>query len=779
MSPHNKPAENFDFYVPLLSLPGIFKTTLETIPAQVPYLSATSEKVEYWRGRLPESGLKVGIVWAGKSMHHGVRKRSCSLKNFAWLADIPGVRLIGLQKGAAASQIKRMPTGTNITNLGGYFRNFTDTAGVIENLDLVITVDTSVAHLAGAMGKPVWTLLSFSPDWRWLLDREDSPWYPTMRLFRQPEPGDWDAVFQSVAENLQILAQKRHPLEDRYGTGNKYNITQRSSSDIEAELKQAIQFHQSGQLDKAQKIYEQIIEIDPAHSDALHLLGFIAHQMGRNNQAEDLITKAIRILPGYPFYYNSLGLVFKEKGKLKEAMTCYSKALELKPDLTEAHNNMGIALQYQGKLDEALACFKRALTSNPNAAEAYNNMANILRDQGKLDEAITSYQKALELRPDYPEAYNNLGVSFQSQNRFTEAVSNYQKAIALRPGYTEAYINTGIAYQANGWLDEAISCYQKAIELEPDNADSHFHRAFVLLLNGNFQDGWKEYEWRLLKDEWKNTHIYDSNIPLWDGSSFKSKTLFVHSEQGLGDTLQFVRYLPLIKSLGGEVIFETAESLVSLFQNLPGIDKLVPLSSERPASDYDYYTPLLSVPGLLATSWDTIPAEVPYICSDPKKSAYWAGRLPKEGFKVGLVWAGKPAADDNRPCKLKHFFPLSRIPGVHLLGLQKGEAAGQTRELPDGMIINNLGEEFLDFADTAGTIANLDLIISIDTSVAHLAGAMGKKVWTLVPFAPDWRWLLGREDSPWYPTMRLFRQPKPGNWAAVLERVAEKLQGLA
>lgn len=774
MSPHGKPVEDFDFYVPLLSLPRIFRTTLSTIPSQVPCLSATAEKAAYWQGLLPDSGFKVGIVWAGKSMHHGVQKRSCSLEDFALLAKIPDVRLIGLQKGEAVLRAGHSSDGMDVIQLGEYFQDLADTAGVIENLDLLITVDTSVAHLAGAMGKPVWTLLSFSPDWRWLLNRDDSPWYPTMRLFRQPEPGNWRAVFRSVAENLMRLVQKREISRDRNVRGKGETRLRSPLFSIEIELNKAVSYHQSGQLHKAQEIYKKILQHVPNHSDSLHLLGLIAHQTGENDRAADLITKAIRILPDDPNYHNSLGLVFKARGDLDEAIVCYSRALELKPDLTEAHNNLGVSLQSQGKADEAIACFRKALVFSPHAPEPYNNMGNALKEQGKYDKAISSYHKALKLKPDYPEAYNNIGAAYQNLNRFKEAISNYQKAIGLRPDYTEAHINMGISYQYCGRLESAISCYQKAIELDPDNADAHFHHSYALLLSGKLQEGWKEYEWRFMRDEWRSVHTYHYNSPRWDGSSFQGKTLFVHAEQGLGDTLQFIRYLPMVKNLGGKVVLETVKPMLNLFRDFPGVDELVPLSSKQPLfSEYELYIPLMSVPGLFRTTLDTIPAEVPYIYAEPQKVEYWRSRLTGTGFNIGIVWAGNPAnADDhNRSCNLTSFFPLAQIPNVKLYGLQKGQAAPQP--------ITNLGEELEDFQDTAGVIENLDLVISVDTAVAHLAGAMGKPVWTLLSFAPDWRWLLDREDTPWYPTMRLFRQTEPGNWDSVIQRATTELRALA
>ncbi len=771
----------FDYYLPLLSIPGLFETTEQTIPEKVPYIHANSAEIDYWHERLSGPGFKVGLVWAGKPASND--NRPCELRYFSPLAEISGIELYGLQKGEAAAQVQGLPDGMHVSNLGEELHDFADTAGVIENLDLIISIDTSVTHLAGAMGKTVWTLLPFAPDWRWLLNRDDSTWYPTMSLFRQAKHGDWETLLHNVAENLRILVQEQQHSRHTSDTGNKGKSNQdifpdhppATSFDIGGKLNEAVQLHRSGQLQKAWDIYEKILEIDPENSDALHLLGLLNHYTGNNNSAYKLITKAIQNDPEYPFFHNSLGLVLKEMGRLDEALSYYKKALELKPDYTEVYNNMGIVFQESGRLDEAVSCYKKALVIDPHTPEVHNNLGNSLKSMERLDEAISCYAKALELKPDYVDAINNLGAAYENLNKFEQSISCYEKALQISPDYTEAHVNMGITFQHMGELDKANSCYQKALAQDPQNADAHFHYSFSLLLGGELKHGWKEYEWRLFRKEWKRTHTYDPNIPKWDGESFKGKTLFIHAEQGLGDTLQFVRYLPLAKDLGGKVIFETSEPLAGLFQDFPGIDKLVIFSSEK-THDYDLYTPLLSIPGLLETSIDTIPADVPYIHAAPSKVEYWGKRLPEGSFKIGLVWAGKPATNDNRPCELKLFSPLAEIPGISLIGLQKGEAGAQVQGLPDGMRVNNLGEELRNLSDTAAVIENLDLIISIDTSVAHLAGAMGKQVWTLLPFAPDWRWLLDRADNPWYPTMRLFRQKKPGNWDGVLERVVQELE---
>jgi len=873
-----EPTLEFDLYVPLLSLPGIFGTALETIPAEVPYLYADSGKVGYWRGRLSGSSFKVGIVWAGRPGHKNDRNRSCALELFSPLVGIPGVELYGLQKGEAATQVESLLKEIIVINLGEEFEDFTDTAGAIENLDLVISVDTSVAHLAGAMGKPVWVLLPFAPDWRWLLDREDSPWYSTMRLFRQPKRGDWDDVFRRVAEELRGLAGKS--LSETGSIGSRRLVLVA----IPEALGIAMGHHRAGRLQQAEASCRQILQTDPNHADALHILGLIAHKTGRLHMAVDLIGKAIANNPRIPDFHNNIGLVFVALGEPEEAIRAYRQALLLKPDYAVACLNLGIALQVQGQLDTAIEEFEQALRLKPDFAEAYynlgnaligrghldastekfkkalrlkpdyaeahfslgnvlqgqgdfdaaikefnqalrfksdfaeayynlgnalkrrgdldaaienfnqalrfkpdfaeayNNLGNVLKDQGHIDAAIEKLNQALRFKPDHAEANFNLGTVLLGQGELDAAIEKLNQALRFKPDYADAYLNLGVALQKRGHVDAAIEKLNQAVRLKPDYAEAHLNRSMGLLLSGNFTEGWKGYESRFQHKDWKITFPQRDEMPRWDGSLFHDKRLFVHGEQGFGDTLQFVRYLPMVKARGGTVIFGTKEPLFGMLRGFPGIDELVEQSFDgKPTVEFDLYVPLLSLPGIFGTTLETIPAEVPYLYVDSGKVAYWRGRLSGASFKVGIVWSGRPGHknDKNRSCALELFSPLAGIPGVELYGLQKGEAATHVESLSKEIIVTNLVEEFEDFTDTAGVIENLDLVISVDTSVAHLAGAMGKPVWVLLPFAPDWRWLLDREDSPWYPTMRLFRQPKQGDWDDVFRRVADDLCSLA
>lgn len=513
---------------------------------------------------------------------------------------------------------------------------------------------------------------------------------------------------------------------------------------IAENLKTARFFHQKGKLQQAEMQFQKVLKIKPNQAEALHALGLIAYQLNNFKVSIDFITKAIKNKPHIPQFYYNYGLVFIAQNRLAEAVRALEKAIEIKSDYADAYFNLALIFKEQSLLDKSIEYFKQAVHLNPDNADAYYNLGNIYKILDRNEAAAENYRQAVEKNPNFAMAYNNLGLVLKEQ----------------------------------GLISEAVSHYREAIRLNTDFAEAHWNLSLALLLSEDFQEGWKEHEWRFRRETKRAmTYPYDFGIPHWDGSPFDGKRLFVHSEQGLGDTLQFIRYLPLVKRLGGTVIFETFRPLLGLLNGFPGIDELVEISPNRNhAEKCDYYVPLMSLPLLFNTEAQTIPADVPYIRADSVKIESWRNLLPKNGFKVGIVWAGKIRDNDNRPCSLKHFLSICGIPGVQLIGLQKGESVSQLQELPEGMTIINLGEKFKDFSDTAGAIENLDLVVSIDTSVAHLAGAMGKHTWVLLPFAPDWRWRLSGKYSRWYPTMRLFRQPSSGDWSTVFSQVAEELR---
>ncbi|MDR4499738.1 MAG: tetratricopeptide repeat protein [Candidatus Scalindua sp.] len=538
----------------------------------------------------------------------------------------------------------------------------------------------------------------------------------------------------------------------------------------------ALKSHQNGDLAAAERSYRTILETEPVHADVIFLLGTLQLQVGNLETAASLLMKTILLKPDYIEAYNTLGGVLQKQGKFNEAVEIYRNGLTLKPDHAETYNNLGTVLKKQNRFDEAVANYKCAITIRPHYAEAYYNLANLYKEQGRLDDALENYGKAIDFNPVYIEALNNLGVTLKEHGRLDEALAIHKRAIKLRPDYAEAHNNNGIVFQELGMVYEALKSFDKAIVLKPDYAEAHFNRSMALLLAGQFDEAWPEYEWRLNTKTYRLRTFKQSK---WDGSPLDGRSILVHSEQGLGDTIQFVRYLPMIQSQGGRVVFECYPSLYRLLRECAGIKTIVErVPSGGLHETFDVHVPLMSLPGIFGTRLDTIPSLVPYITAEPVLVTEWQNRLDNNDFfKVGLVWAGNPhnIRDSGRSCLLSNFACLAEIPGVTFYALQKGTASLETLNPPEGMTIVNLDRELKDFADTAAVIASLDLVISVDTAVIHLAGAIGKTVWALLPFAPDWRWLLEREDSPWYPSMRLFRQTYPGDWEGVMQRVRQVL----
>ncbi len=540
----------------------------------------------------------------------------------------------------------------------------------------------------------------------------------------------------------------------------------------------ALQYHQSGNLQQAGAIYRQILQADPNHAEALHLLGVVAGQERRPDLAIQYISQAIRLRPTDPDLHNNLGRALNDQGQLAEAAAHYQEALRLKPDFAEAHNNLGTVLQGQGRLAEAAAQYQEALRLKPDYAKAHYNLGSALQDQGQLAEAVAQYKEALRLKPDYAEAHNNLGIALQDQGQLAEAVAQYQEALRLKPDYAEAHLNLGNALKDQGQLTEAVAQYQEALRLKPDYAEAHWNRAMAWLLAGDFERGWPEFQWR-----WQCKDLISSkrsfSQPLWDGSSLAGRTILLHAEQGLGDTIQFIRYAPLVKRRGGTVVLECQPALLPLLQSCAGVDRLLAQGSSLPP--FDVHAPLLSLPGILETTLSTIPAEAPYLFADANLDEHWRQELSHlQGFKIGIAWQGNPIhkKDKQRSIPLSVFEPLARLEGVRLFSLQKGTGSEELAQNAGRIPITDLGSRLETFMDTAAVLKNLDLVVACDTAVVHLAGALGIPVWVALPFAPDCRWLLDRDDSPWYPSIRLFRQKRWGNWDEVFQRIVQALKKL-
>jgi len=441
---------------------------------------------------------------------------------------------------------------------------------------------------------------------------------------------------------------------------------------------------------------------------------------------------------------------------------------------------LGNVRKEQGLLEDAIQCYQAGVTLCPGSAELWFALGTTLLEVARLPEAVAALQQAITLQPDSAGIYMNLGNALLKLQRLSEAVPVLQQAIALKPDYIDAYINLGFALQFQGEIKEAIAVYNHAVTLNPTNPEVYNNRAQAILLSGNLTRGFAEYEYRTKLKRCRHSYEWFTNKPRWQGENFTGKRLLVYDEQGCGDVIQFSRYLPLVKVRGGFVQFSTKKPLLRLFTNFLGVDELVEHTAATIVrTQFDLAVPLLSLPHIFGTTLRTIPAGVPYLTVDAHSIAAWQRKMncPRTNLRIGLVWGSNPAYSfaQIRDCGLKAMSPLASIPGVTFYSLQKGEASQQTNTPPPGMRLINLTNDIEDFADTAALIMNLDLVVSVDTAVAHMAGALGKPVWTLLPAACEWRWLLARNDTPWYPTMRLFRQSTPGDWGSVMAAVAREL----
>jgi len=554
-------------------------------------------------------------------------------------------------------------------------------------------------------------------------------------------------------------------------------------------LNLAAALERCGQTDAAIETYQRAAQLSPntlrTHQELVRL--FVAE--GRPENAAEHLAHVARLQPSDPKARFELADALARLGRASEAIAAYRETLSIKPDSAEACVNLANLLSATGRVDEAVELLRRAIAIRPTFAEAYLNLGCALTRQTKYAEAAAALAEAARLKPELTEVHNNQGVLMNAQGRYAEAAECYQRALELRPDNVDAIYNLGIAMLKQKLVASALDQFEQALELAPDYAEAHHNRSAALLLSENFEEGFIEYEWRFKSRDFVR---FQMHWPEWEGQSLAGRTIVLAAEQGLGDTIQFVRYAALVKEQGARVIVACPAALHPLLARTPGVDQWV--TNDDATVEADYGVPLLSLPYRLGTTHDTIPAEVPYVFAEHAREESWrqrlaahggakAGKAPKggESLKIGIVWQGNRhcPGDEQRSISLAHFAPVASVPGVQLFSLQKGPGAEQLTEYGQAWNIVDFGDE-LDtaggaFMDTAAIVRNLDLVITSDTAAAHLAGALGVETWVALCAVPDWRWMLERDDSPWYPTMRLFRQEEWGDWSGVFERMAEQL----
>ncbi|WP_158900643.1 tetratricopeptide repeat protein [Burkholderia sp. L27(2015)] len=632
-----------------------------------------------------------------------------------------------------------------------------------------------------------------------------------------------------------------------------------------AQLQQALALHQQGRLSEAEAGYQIVLQQQPEHFDALHLLGVIALQNGQTLRAIDLITQALAHERSNAYAYSNLASAYQKLGRYPEAIVRFERALALRPDFVEALSNLGNTLRDAGRREEALASYNRALALKPDRPDVLANRGNVLRelrrfdealddfdrglaldarsavllfnranvlfDLGRLDGALVDYDAALAIAPDYCQAIShrsstlralrrydealaainqalllqpdsaeiltNRGDTLGELARYAQALSDYDRALALKPAYPEAWCNRGNVLRALRRYDEALASYIAALDIDPEHAVAHMNEGLCRLLVGDMAVGWEKYEWRFkTPDMLPHVRRFEQSLgqptrqpptqlqskPLWHGQlPLSGKRILLYAEQGFGDTIQFCRYAQLVAERGAHVILEVQPALKSLILQSTDIADIAQVFAQGEAlPEFDYQCPLLSLPLACATTLENIPAPASYLHAEDARIRRWETRLGKKPAhaRVGLAWSGNPehSNDRNRSLPLTALASLLDIPMqyVSVQKLLRDEATQAPWLAQHG--VAHFGDRLQNFADTAALLSCMDLVITVDTAVAHLAGALGRPVWVLLPYGPDWRWLTERDDSPWYPSMRLFRQTALGDWDGVIERVRQHLQ---
>jgi tetratricopeptide (TPR) repeat protein len=568
-------------------------------------------------------------------------------------------------------------------------------------------------------------------------------------------------------------------------------------------------FRLMGRFKDAAAAFQIAIQQHPNNAEALSNLGLVLNTVGKYSEAKPLLEKAVALKPELANARANYGIALDNTDHLDDAIEQWEIALRLDPNHAVALNNLGVGLQRRKRFERSIATLKKLVEKYPNFAEGHANLGAALAEAGKYEEGIAEGKKAVELEPNRAEAHNSLGVIYMRAKRYEEALVETKRAAEIHPKYVQALGNTGGIYQEMGHYDDAIEWFERAaaispahtdtanalygsyykirkpemslaiteraLQHNPNNAELHGNRSLALLALGRYTEGFEEYEWR-----WRcgsfTSPPRDFDRPMWEGPDPAGRTILIHAEQGFGDIIQFARYIPMLIALGAKVMVEVPVSVKSLIESIPGVTRVIPKGLKLP--DFDMHVPLLSLPRAFKTTLETVPASVPYLRSDESRLEKWRPILQAEKarLKIGLVWGGNLKPDPKRSIPIEQLAPFADIKDAAWFSLQTGDPRNELKDAPAEMNLIDLGKDLKDFSDTAAIMSILDLVVTIDTASAHLGGAVGAKTWTMLHYAPDWRWGMDGETSPWYPTMRLFRQSAPDDWGPVVEKISRELQ---
>ena len=785
--------EPVDVQIPIGSLPRYLRKSWDSFPRRRQYLIPHAGQREKWRKRFEElgPGLKIGISWRAGGKAKEQLRRTTLLEHWEPLLKVSDVHWINLQYGDCRDDLKsaREQFGVEIHDWDDAdpLSDLDEFAAQIAALDMVISVGNTTIHMAGALGVETWTVLPFIPGWRYMLREPEMPWYTSVKLFRQPKPGDWKGVVRKIGELLQQrirsdwrpllppdTSHEDGPVLDAGARADTSHAAARTSHFVDGPtsigkaadhspkhaaskrddelLYVAVKHHRGGDLVRAEKIYRNILEAHPRHAHALHLLGALRHHTGGVDEGVDLMRQAVAEDDSQATFHYNLANALRDQGRRDEAIDHYRRTIEIDRNLAEAHLNLGVLFKDQRKLDEAMACCEGALKARPDYAEAHNNMGSVLADRGRLDQAVACYRRAVQIRPDYADAHLHLGSAFRQLGR----------------------------------VGDALACYDHVLELRADDTEAHIQRAMLRLLKGKFAQGWAEWEYRWQSEQ--ATPRPRLSIPVWKGTPLCDKSLLIYGEQGVGDEIMFASCLPDVVDEAAHCIVQCDSRLEPLFRrSFPSATVVARhgiMDDDQLAKSgkVDLQMAAGSLPRYLRPDVSSFPRQKAYLVPDAEKRKRWRAQLDRlpPGLRVGISWRGGTEHDGVlRTVSLAQWEPLWSISGAQFVNLQYGDCGEELSSVQNGfgVTIHDFDEldTSNDFDSLAALVAELDLVISIANTTVHLAGAVGADVWTLVSFAPSWRWTNGHTDNLWYPSMKLFRQNSPEGWDDVLAELAREL----
>lgn len=768
-----KNTPRMDAWCFVMSLPHLFADQCDLFEVKTPYLTPYNHYVQKWAAKVNSEKLRVGLVWAGRPTHGNDANRSMKLRDLKKILSNDQVQIYSLQMGEAKDQIAEYPD--RIIDLGSEVTDFCDTAGILANLDLLISVDSAPVHIAGAMGVPVWTLVSKVPDFRWGIEGANTPWYDSCTLYRQTKTGDWAEICKKLATDLESFTPQRE-VKIPALPEMPFEKGAISLAGFTNYIKYAIELQNAGKEAEAQQIYHWGLSVQPNQIDILRNLAVSYRRTGKMQLAKTLYERAIAVSPTDALSYSNYCNLLIDLRELAYADQIASKAISLADNFAPPYYAKSAYALDQKNYADALAFAEKAAALNPSNAVFQAMIGQIYLRQEKYDEAKVFLERAFAISPNHPEALIGVGQYYAAKDFPEKAVEAYLRAEAQRKDLPELYSNLAVALSRINRFEEAIAMARRAIQLQPNYADAHFNLSLYLLTLSRFKEGFTEYEWRykaerLARDR---TVLPILKRPMWQGEDINGKTILVYTEQGHGDCIQFLAYTKVLKEMGATIFVAVKEPLQDLFKSCPWVDKVC-YHGETLAA-YDYWTLFMSIPYCLGDD-KLRPYPGKYLTADHQSSKFdIAPFLNPSKLNVGLVWSGSPThgGDRWRSVNPEIFSFLTEIESIHLVGINRGKEPQPTVKIGN-RTIRNIGGELQDFNELACAIDKIDVLISVDSAPAHLAGALNKMVYTLIPFSPDWRWGLADDRTPLYPNMHLLRQTIRNDWTGLDQHVMRRL----